>query len=73
MERKMLTAQEVADYLCLSKEMVYRCAREGTLPAVKIGRRTLFDKQSLDRHFANLEEAQLQERQKKYAPARAHL
>lgn len=64
MERKTITAAEAAEYLGLSTEKVYQMVRQGEMPGVKVGRRVLIDKHSIDRWFSNEEEAQLQERQK---------
>ncbi|MFD6210204.1 helix-turn-helix domain-containing protein [Peribacillus frigoritolerans] len=48
-ERQTITVQETAAYLGISKDLVYAMAKAGELPAVKIGRRILFRKESLDR------------------------
>lgn len=37
-ENEMLTPQEVADYLKVSVETIWRWCRNDTLPAVKIGK-----------------------------------
>lgn len=68
MERKTITVAETADYIGISKEQVYKMIREGEMPGVKVGRRVLIDKHSIDRWFADQEEAQLQERNKKNTP-----
>lgn len=43
-----MTAQEVSDYLGLSKETIYKLAQEGKIPHVHIGRRVLFKKERID-------------------------
>jgi excisionase family DNA binding protein len=40
---KLLTADEVAEQLRLSRWTVYGWAREGILPSVRLGGRVLFD------------------------------
>ena len=40
--------QEVADYLGVSFWTVYRMARSGRLPSIRIGRRRLFAEQDLE-------------------------
>lgn len=47
--RQLLTAESVADMLGLSVQEVYRTAREGLIPAVRIGRRLRFDPDRLAR------------------------
>lgn len=47
-----LTVNEVAEMLGLSKDIVYRLAREGTLPSVKAGSRVLFHRPSIEKWLA---------------------
>ena len=56
MERMTYTTYEVADYLGLSKDMIYKMAREGEIPCARIGRRLLFKKESIDKWFSSIEE-----------------
>jgi excisionase family DNA binding protein len=56
LERMTLTANELAEYLGVSKDLVYGMVREKTVPFIRIGRRVLFKKDSIDRWFANREE-----------------
>ncbi len=46
---EVMTAQEVAEYLGLAVEMIYRKARAGEIPATRIGRRWRFFRGSLQR------------------------
>lgn len=46
---KLLTLEEVADYLRLSKDTVYRMAHSGTIPASKVGTQWRFRKDDVDR------------------------
>ena len=43
-----MTAQEVADYLRLSKRWVYAKASSGELPSVRIGRSVRFHRDEID-------------------------
>ncbi|MBI3325969.1 MAG: helix-turn-helix domain-containing protein [Nitrospinae bacterium] len=43
-----MTLEEVAQYLHLSKDSVYRMAQRGAMPASKVARQWRFDKQELD-------------------------
>ncbi|MEF7637390.1 MULTISPECIES: excisionase family DNA-binding protein [Bacillus] len=49
MERSTLTAKEADIYLGVSLDLVYKESLYGSLPCVRIGRRKLFRKQTLDR------------------------
>lgn len=48
MEREILTAEQVADYLKLSRKSVYRLARAGVLPAKKIMNQWRFERTQLN-------------------------
>jgi excisionase family DNA binding protein len=48
MEREILTADQVADYLKLSRKSVYRLARAGVLPAKKIMNQWRFERTQLN-------------------------
>lgn len=49
-EKPMLTVDETADLLHLSRDSVYRAARDGHLPTVRIGRRVYIATEGL-RHL----------------------
>ncbi|MCA1011383.1 helix-turn-helix domain-containing protein [Halobacillus halophilus] len=49
MERTTLTVKELASYLGLSVDLVYRLVRENEISYVRIGRRILFKKDSVER------------------------
>lgn len=49
MERSTLTAKEAATYLGVSLDLVYKTSIYGSLPCVRIGRRKVFRKDTLDR------------------------
>ncbi|ADU31005.1 helix-turn-helix domain-containing protein [Evansella cellulosilytica] len=48
-QRTTLTAQEVAEYLGLSIQFVYVLVQEKKLPCIRIGRRVLFKRDSIQR------------------------
>jgi len=45
---KLITLEEVADYLRLSKDTVYRMANTGKIPASKAGNQWRFRKEDID-------------------------
>ncbi|PHA58721.1 excisionase [Bacillus wiedmannii] len=55
MERSTLTAQEAAIHLGVSLDLVYKESLYGSLPCVRIVRRKLFRKQTLDRWMTKKE------------------
>ncbi len=61
-ERRLavMTLREVARYLRINKSTVYRMARDGTLPAWKLGNVWRFKKESIERWIANNQRAQQQ-------------
>jgi len=46
---ELMTLEEVADYLRVTKTTVYRLLRQGKIPANKVGRQWRFDKTSIDK------------------------
>jgi excisionase family DNA binding protein len=51
MEQEVLTVSEVAEYLRVNPQTVYRKAKVGELPALRIGRAIRFRKSQLDDWF----------------------
>ena len=49
MQSRWMTLEEVADYLQLSKDMIYRLAQSGRIPASKVGSRWRFRRERIDR------------------------
>ena len=49
MQNRWMTLQEVADYLQLSKDLIYRLAQSGEIPASKVGSRWRFSRERIDR------------------------
>jgi len=56
----VMTLDEVARYLRINKSTVYRLARDGTLPAWKLGNVWRFKKEAIERWIANTQRAQQQ-------------
>ena len=48
MADKWMTVKNVADYLQLSKDQIYRLAQQGKIPASKVGRGWRFRKEKID-------------------------
>lgn len=48
-ERYVMTAQEVASYLRISQATVYKLARSGEIPAVRLGRSWRFRRDLLEK------------------------
>lgn len=49
MQHRWMTLQEVAEYLQLSKDLIYRLAQSGRMPASKVGSRWRFRRERVDR------------------------
>jgi len=45
---KLMTLEELADYLRLSNDTVYRMANTGTIPASKVGNQWRFRREDVD-------------------------
>lgn len=48
MNDKWLTVKEVAEYLKLSTDLVYKFAQRGKIPVSKIGNQWRFDREEID-------------------------
>ncbi|EDP75545.1 helix-turn-helix domain-containing protein [Hydrogenivirga sp. 128-5-R1-1] len=48
-ERRLFTVKEALEYLRISRPTFYRLIKQGKIKPVKIGKRTLIDKNDLDR------------------------
>ncbi len=55
MERITITAKEAADYLGISYWSLLELAKKGEVPHIKVNRRVLFRKESLDSWVKDLE------------------
>ncbi len=54
MRSRWMTLQEVAEYLQLSKDMIYRLAQSGRIPASKVGSRWRFRRERIDRWMEDM-------------------
>ena len=54
MQSRWMTLQEVAEYLQLSKDMIYRLAQNGRIPASKVGSRWRFRRERVDQWMEEL-------------------
>lgn len=48
-KRQTMTVQETAEFLGVSRDLIYNMVKTGELPAVRIGRRILFRNEALER------------------------
>ena len=46
-----LSVKEAAEYLNISRYTIYAWVSQKRIPYIKVGRRTLFRKETLDRYF----------------------
>lgn len=56
----VMTLEEVARYLRINKSTVYRMARDGTLPAWKLGNVWRFKKEAIEHWIASTQRAHQQ-------------
>ena len=54
MQNRWMTLQEVAEYLQLSKDLIYRLAQSGKIPASKVGSRWRFRQERIDRWMGDM-------------------
>ncbi len=52
LDRRLLTARDVAVLLCVPVSTVYELTRSGRLPCLRIGRAVRFSKEDLEAHLA---------------------
>jgi excisionase family DNA binding protein len=48
MTEKWMTVKDVADYLQMSKDQIYRLAQQGKIPVSKVGRGWRFKREKID-------------------------
>ena len=53
---RLMNTGEVAKYLRVSRSLIYRMAREGQIPALKVGRKWLFRKETIEHWLAERED-----------------
>jgi excisionase family DNA binding protein len=49
MNTQWMTVKDLADYLQLSPDLIYRLAQRGKIPVSRIGNRWRFNKEKIDR------------------------
>ena len=52
-EQRFLDVNGLAEYIHLSKSMVYKMVSNKTIPHIKIGTRTIFDRGQIDQWISN--------------------
>jgi len=55
MNHRWLTVKQVADYLQLSVDLIYRLAQQGKIPVSKVGGRWRFKKDKIDQWMESQE------------------
>ncbi|KHD86345.1 DNA-binding protein [Heyndrickxia ginsengihumi] len=55
MQRRTLTAKEVAEYLGVCKETIYTMVREKEIPHFKVRSRIFFSRESIDQWISQTE------------------
>ena len=53
-QNRVLSVEEAAEYLAIDPQAVRRAARNGEIPAKKIGRHWRISRQALDQHLAGV-------------------
>ena len=46
---ELMTVEELANYLRVTKKTIYRLLEQGNIPAMKVGRQFRFNKASIDK------------------------
>jgi excisionase family DNA binding protein len=52
LDRRLMTASDVAALLCVPVSTIYELTRSGRLPCLRIGRAVRFSKEDLEAHLA---------------------
>ena len=55
MTKRLLTADEVAELICMTKEWVYAQVRANRIPHIRLGRRVRFRRESIDTWLREVE------------------
>lgn len=58
MNDRWMTVKDVAEYLQLSTDQIYRLAQQGKIPVSKVGTRWRFRRQKIDEWVENQESVQ---------------
>ncbi|WP_102274055.1 excisionase family DNA-binding protein [Cytobacillus massiliigabonensis] len=60
MQRKTLTAQEIANYIGVHVDTIYTMVRQKEIPHVRVRRRILFNIETIDAWMRGLEQKSLE-------------
>jgi len=52
-EKKLLDVQELTDYIHMSESYVYKMVSKNSIPHIKLGTRTLFERNQIDSWVIN--------------------
>jgi excisionase family DNA binding protein len=52
-EKKFLDVQELTDYIHMSESYVYKMVSKNSIPHIKLGTRTLFERNQIDNWVIN--------------------
>ena len=63
MDDRWMTVKDVAEYLQLSTDQIYRLSQQGKIPASRVGARWRFKREKIDEWVENQESAQKGRRQ----------
>ncbi|HDR7911768.1 DNA-binding protein [Bacillus cereus] len=55
MNRQTLNVQEIANYIGVSRDLIYKMVRTNEIPFIRIGKRLLFRKESIDKWLLSQE------------------
>jgi len=62
---RLLTSEDVAELLQVDRETIYRMARRGELPAIKVARHWRFRAAGIERWLRELQDGERRERDRK--------
>ncbi|MDG0029079.1 helix-turn-helix domain-containing protein [Priestia sp. Y58] len=66
MDKQTISVKEAADYMGVSKDLVYQLVREGKVPHLRLSRRILFRKEALNKWLTTKETLSVQQNDKNY-------
>jgi len=52
-EKRFLDIQNLADYIHMSESYVYKMVSKKSIPHIKLGSRTLFERNQIDKEYQN--------------------
>ena len=66
MNKQTISVKEAADYMGVSKDLVYQLVRESKVPHLRLSRRILFRKEALNKWLTAKEALSVQQNDKNY-------